>query len=81
MISCGEYDYIEMSCLYHYPIRLTMKAKEVIEGIALDTVCDKNHQECIKLEVGKKEILVVLNRILKLEVLIPTPPFTEIIFK
>lgn len=37
MISCEQYDYIEIVCLYHYPIELTMKSGERINGVALDT--------------------------------------------
>ncbi|HFU74774.1 MAG TPA: transcriptional antiterminator, partial [Arcobacter sp.] len=26
MISCHQYDYIEIACMYHYPVALTLKS-------------------------------------------------------
>ncbi|ABZ77404.1 transcriptional antiterminator, Rof [Shewanella halifaxensis HAW-EB4] len=49
MISCNQYDYIEIVCLYRYPIALKLKSGETISGIALDTARDSKKRECIKL--------------------------------
>lgn len=81
MISCSEYDYIEIVCLYRYPIRLTMKAGEAVEGVALDTLRNEQRNECIKVDVGEDGQLIELSEILKLEVLIENPHFTEITFQ
>ncbi|WP_246747355.1 Rho-binding antiterminator, partial [Vibrio cholerae] len=29
MVSCSQYDYIELACLFHLPVKLTMKSGEV----------------------------------------------------
>lgn len=81
MISCSEYDYIELVCLYNYPIRLTLKTDTVIEGVALDTVRDESRNECIKVDVKKTNTLVILSDISKLEVQVENPHFSEIAFK
>ncbi len=81
MISCNEYDYIEIVCLYRYPVRLTMKVGEFIKGVALDTSRTESKNECIKLNANETEILVELDGISKLEVLIENPHFSEVIFK
>ena len=81
MISCNEYDYIEIVCLYRYPVRLTMKVGESIKGVALDTSRNESKNECIKLNANETEILVELDGISKLEVLIDNPHFSEAIFK
>ena len=81
MISCNEYDYIEIVCLYRYPVRLTMKVGESINGVALDTSRNESKNECIKLNANETEILVELDGISKLEVLIDNPHFSEVIFK
>ncbi len=81
MISCSEYDYIEIVCLYRYPVRLTMKVGEAIRGVALDTIRNESRNECIKLNTDETDILVELDGIAKLEVLIDNPHFTEVIFK
>lgn len=52
MISCNEYDYIEIVCLYRYPVRLTMKVGESIKGVALDTSRNESKNECIKLNAN-----------------------------
>ena len=76
MISCSEYDYIEIVCLYHYPVKLTMKTGAVIDGVALDT----KPNERFLLNINGLETLVDLNNISKLEVRVNNPHFTEIIF-
>ncbi len=37
MIKCHEHDYIEITCLYQYPIRMELKSGEILQGIAIDT--------------------------------------------
>ncbi len=81
MISCNEYDYIEIVCLYRYPVRLTMEVGESIKGVALDTSRNESKNECIKLNTNETEILVELDGISKLEVLVDNPHFSEVIFK
>lgn len=41
MISCNQYDYIEIACMYKFPLRLTLVSNQVVEGTAIDTVLDK----------------------------------------
>ncbi|WED29625.1 Rho-binding antiterminator [Vibrio sp. DW001] len=81
MISCSEYDYIEIACLYRYPVRLTMKEGEPIRGVALDTIRNESRNECIKLNTDETVILIELDGIAKLEVLIDNPHFIEVTFK
>lgn len=76
MLSCNQYDYIEIVCMYRYPIKLTMKSGNTIEGVALDT----QPNERIKMKIGDAETLVNLDEISKLEVQIENPHFTEITF-
>jgi Rho-binding antiterminator len=81
MITCSEYDYIELACLFHYPVKLTMKAGESITGIARDTVRNAGREECLLISVNKIERSIVLTDISKLEVLIENDHFTEIVFE
>ena len=80
MISCNEYDYIEIVCLYHYPIKLTLKTGDIINAIALDTQRNENRHECIKVLMGEHEQLIVLDEISKLQVSVVNPHFCEITF-
>ena len=80
MISCSQYDYIEIVCMYRYPIKLTMQSDEVIEGVALDTQRNGDGEECIKIEFSGAEHLFVLDNISKLEVTVENPHFQDISF-
>lgn len=77
MISCNDYDYIEIACLYRYPVRLTLKSGQTIEGKALDTARNQDKQEAIKLDQNGVEQLVVLDDLSSLEVLVDNPHFNK----
>ena len=80
MISCSQYDYIEIVCMFNYPIELTLKSGCVTAGTALDTAKNTQHQECIKVLVEQSEQLVVLDDISQLKVLVENPHFSRISF-
>lgn len=81
MISCSEYDYIELVCMYRYLVRLTMKTGGMVDGVALDTQRDDTKNECIKMKLEDGDsTLIVLNDIEKLEVRVENPHFREITF-
>lgn len=80
MISCNDYDYIEIVCLYRYPIKLFLRTGDMIEGIAIDTKRNENREECIELQVNGKTQLVILDIISKLEVTKDNPHFAKVSF-
>ncbi|ALM70669.1 Rho-binding antiterminator [Vibrio vulnificus] len=80
MISCSDYDYIEIVCLFKYPVELTMKSGLIISGKALDTARNQANEECIKLQTEGTEILVVLDSVTKLKVSVNNPHFQEVTF-
>ena len=80
MISCGNYDYIEIVCLFKYPIEITLKSGEVVSGKALDTAKNSLSEECIKLLTQDSELLVVLDSIAKMKVTMENPHFQEVTF-
>lgn len=80
MISCSDYDYIEIVCLFNYPIQLKLKNGDIITGTALDTTRNDAREECIKLSVAGKDTLVVLDSIAKLRVTVDNPHFVEVVF-
>lgn len=81
MISCDQHDYIEIVCMYHYTITLTMKSGEVINGTALDTQRNENQDECIKIESNGIGQLVILSEIKKLEVSDNNPHVQVVVFE
>ncbi|MBU2919481.1 Rho-binding antiterminator [Psychrosphaera sp. F3M07] len=80
MISCNEYDYVEIVCMYRYPVNITLKTGLIIEGIALDTQYNAERKECIKVDIDDKETLITLASIAMLEVGIENPHFKQIFF-
>ncbi len=80
MISCQQYDYLEIACLYQFPVRITLTDGTIIEGIANDTRYDNQHQECLLLQTAQGEQLVATARLQSLEVTIVNPHFTFIKF-
>ena len=75
MISCHEYDYIEIACMYRYEVKVCMVDNTEITGIALDTTRNEKKQECLKLSIKKETKLIVLNRVASLTVLTKNPHF------
>ena len=80
MISCSQYDYIEIACMHRYPIELTMKSGSMIRGTALDTQRNEYREECIKVVVEGLESLVVLDNISKMQVCADNPNFKSVSF-
>ena len=80
MISCNEYDYIEIACMFRYSVRLLMRGDTVLEGIAVDTCVNQQKQECIKLQQEEGERLVLLDSLKQLQVLSDNPRFTLVDF-
>ena len=80
MITCQQYDYIEIACMYQFPIILTLNTSEKVEGIAKNTKRNELREECMELFVDGKNILIVLDTIVKLKVSVENPHFSEIIF-
>ena len=78
MISCQQYDYIEIACMYRYPIKLTMNSGTVIEAKALDTARNENREECIKVLMDGNEKLIVLDDIAMIEVTQSNPHFQTV---
>lgn len=81
MISCNQHDYIEIVCMYHYPIKLTLTSGDIVEGIAQDTQRNDQRDECIKIEIEGVERLVVLEEIKTMEVLVANPHLQKVTFE
>ncbi|MCY9802765.1 Rho-binding antiterminator [Vibrio scophthalmi] len=80
MISCQQYDYLEIACLYHFLVRITLKDQSVYEGIARDTRYNEHHQECLLIEIKQEEILLPTELMLSLQALTDNPHFSLIEF-
>jgi len=81
MISCENYDYIEIACTYRYLVKLKMTSGNIIECIALDTAFNSNRAECIKVDDQGNIRLIALNEILVLEACVKNPHFDLVSFR
>ena len=80
MISCSEYDYIEIVCMHRYPVKLTMKSGEVVKGVAVNTERNNAREECILFNIDNGQKLIALDDIAKLEVCVENPHFEAVSF-
>jgi Rho-binding antiterminator len=80
MISCQQYDYIEVVCLYHYPLSIELRTGETVKGIAVNTVRNEQRNECIELNQEGGTIKVVLDNIARLTVTVQNPHIDKLSF-
>ncbi|WP_417616083.1 Rho-binding antiterminator [Oceanisphaera sp.] len=80
MMSCEQHDYIEIACLYRYPVILTLASGDELSGIALDTARNEQRQECIKIQSDDAEHLIPLASITRMAANVANPHFRVINF-
>ena len=80
MTRCSHYDYIEIVCLFNYPVEITLKSGQIIAGNAIDTASNHQREECIKLNVKQSDLWVVLDTIARLKIAVDNPHFEEVSF-
>ena len=78
---CDQHDYVEIACIYHFPLKLILKSGDELEGLALDTQRNERQQECIKMELKGSVELVLLDSIAQMKALIDNPHFQIICFQ
>ncbi|MDN3650151.1 Rho-binding antiterminator [Reinekea marina] len=81
MLSCEYHDYIEIVCMFRYPVKLTLVTGDVILGTALDTVRNEANAECVKLTLDDSVFLQEIGSIKSLEVTIDNPHVKQVNFK
>lgn len=80
MLKCDLHDYIEIVCLYHYPLKLTLSSGAVLSGTALTTRYNDQRQECLLITQNDTEQQVVLDDIALLEVTVANPHLQQVRF-
>lgn len=81
MLKCDLHDYIEIVCLYHYPLKLTLSSGAVLTGTALTTRYNQQRQECLVIKHYDNEQLVLLDDITLLEVTVANPHLQQVRLK
>jgi Rho-binding antiterminator len=80
MLSCDLHDYVEIVCLYHYPLKLTLNSGAIVTGTADTTCYNDQRQECLVIEYEGKAQLVALDDIALLEVTVANPHVQQVRF-
>ncbi|KTF15383.1 Rho-binding antiterminator [Pseudoalteromonas sp. H103] len=80
MISCHQYDYIEIACMHRLNIELVLKYGDGVCGIATDTKRNVNRDECIAVNVNSELQLIVLTTISVLKAREKNPYFDHVNF-
>tara|TARA_R110002126_G_scaffold75469_24_gene188420 strand:- start:1024 stop:1269 length:246 start_codon:yes stop_codon:yes gene_type:complete len=80
MLSCDLHDYVEIVCLHHYPLKLTLNSGAIVTGTADTTCYNDQRQECLVIEYEAKAQLVALDDIALLEVTVANPHLREVRF-
>ncbi|HAV6899945.1 TPA: transcriptional antiterminator [Vibrio vulnificus] len=81
MISCNQYDYLEIACLYRIGVCLTLKDGSEISGVPVKTGFNEHKQECLEVETGGDALWVPTDMILTMQALTENPHFTKIEFE
>lgn len=81
MLHCDFHDYIEIVCLYHYPLKLTLSSGAVLSGTAVTTRYNDQRQECLVIKHNDNDELVLLEDIALLEVTVANPHLQQVRFK
>jgi Rho-binding antiterminator len=80
MLNCDLHDYIEIVCLYQYPLKLTLSSGAVLSGTALTTRYNDQRQECLVIKQNDSELPVLLEEITLLEVTVANPHLQQVRF-
>ncbi|WP_194436413.1 Rho-binding antiterminator [Vibrio fluminensis] len=81
MISCSQYDYLEIVCMYHFPLTLILLNGTKIHGVATDTGYNDDKQECLILESNGKSHFIPTEQLKSLHVTIDNPHFSSVEFQ
>ncbi|GLR69888.1 Rho-binding antiterminator [Agaribacter marinus] len=79
-ISCQQYDYVEIACMYKYLLEVRLQSGKLLVGKACDTAKNTDRNECIKLDISGEYVLTELDEIHSFRALVKNPHFSEIIF-
>jgi len=80
MITCEHHDFVEIACLFRYPVYLVMRCGEPIAGVAINTRLNEQREECIEIIQHGQSRLVVLDKVARLKVRIENPHFQSVSF-
>lgn len=87
-LTCDQYDFLEIACMFHYDLSLTLSDCRQIRGVADSLIIDENRVETLLLSLGSDQqesgnvsrIKVATSEIKCLEVLTKGARFSKVNF-
>jgi Rho-binding antiterminator len=76
---CELHDYLEIACLYGYRVKLTLKDRKTIEGLAINMITTDERREFLLIE-NKGIHEIDLNQLSQMKVLTPNAKFSDVTF-
>ena len=81
MISCALHDYIEIACLYGYPVELLLRDGSSHQGNAKTTRTGDNRREYLVIDQGADGLREIdLESLQQMRALSPNPHFDKVDF-
>jgi Rho-binding antiterminator len=76
---CELHDYLEIACMYGYRVKLTLKDRKTIEGLAINIITTAEKREFLLIE-NEGIHKIDLNQLSKMKVLTPNAKFSDVTF-
>ncbi len=84
-IDCNLYDYVEIACLYRYPVRIATTTGDIVTGTAATTTIDRDENgdkvEYLELDVDGSPARIRLDSLSVLEPLVEDARFGKVRFR
>jgi len=80
-IDCSLYDYVEIACMYRYPVRVATSDGETVTGVAVDTVTGADKSEFLALDVDGCVRRLRLDTLEELEPMVGNARFGKVRFR
>lgn len=80
MITCEQYDYLEMACLFGYQVRVMLRNNQCVVGITSTTQVNAHRQEELVLLIDGHTRSVLIDDLVRLDVLTPNAKFNHVEF-
>lgn len=78
VLNCDLHDYLEIICMFHYQVKLTMQDGSNMVGEAVD-IASKNQKEWLTLRLAKNELVdIEVDKIMHIAVLTERARFKEV---
>ena len=77
-VDCNVFDYVEIACMYRYPVRIFFRDGGQLDGTAADTAVEAGRGEFLVLDIDGKSERVRLDTIAALETRIAGARFSRV---